>query len=213
MKNYLLFGDSNTWGYRPATDGERFPFEQRIAGILQQRLGTSYRVIEEALNGRMTHLEDPLSLDKNGAKQLPIILDTHRPLDLVSIMLGTNDLKRYMNLDPIDSAMGISQLIDTVRECQCGRNGAAPEILVIAPPAYIDTVQPLGRLFENAAEKSKRFPQTYKEVTDRQGVHFLDAGKLAAPPACGDGVHIDETGAAAIGNAIADFIQANLRDC
>ena len=167
-------------------------------------------MIEEALNGRMTHWEDPLNPDKNGAKQLPIILDTHRPLDLVSIMLGTTDLKHYMNLDPIDSAMGVSQLIDTVRECQCGRNGAMPEILVIAPPPYVDTDQPFGRLFENGAEKSKHFPEAYKEIADRQGVHFLDASKLTAPPANGDGVHIDETGAAAIGNGIADFIQAKI---
>ncbi len=126
MKNYLLFGDSNTWGYRPATDGERFPFDQRIAGVLQQRLGNSIRVIEEALNGRMTHWEDPLNPDKNGA------------------------------------------------------------------------------------EKSKHFPEAYKEIADRQGVHFLDASELTAPPANGDGVHIDETGAAAIGNGIADFIQAKI---
>ncbi len=131
MKNYLLFGDSNTWGYVPASDGDRFPFENRISGVLQKRLGSSIRVIEEALNGRMTHWDDPLKPDKNGAKQLPVILDTHRPLDLISIMLGTNDLKHYMRLDPIDSAMGISQLIDTIRESKCGRDGNCPEILAI----------------------------------------------------------------------------------
>lgn len=211
MKNYLLFGDSNTWGYRPASDGERFPFAQRIGGVLQNRLGDSARVIEEALNGRMAHWEDPLNPNKNGAKQLPIILETHRPIDFISIMLGTNDLKRYLNLNPIDSAMGVSHLIDTIRESQCGRNGVTPEILVIAPPQYVDTNQPFGRLFEGAVEKSKCFPSAYKEIANAQGVHFLDASKSATPPASGDGVHIDEIGSTAIGNAIANLIQENFK--
>lgn len=210
MKNYLCFGDSNTWGYVPASDGQRYPYEQRICGILQTRLGKSVRVIEEALNGRMTHWNDPLDTNKNGARQLPFILDAHRPLDLVSIMLGTNDMKHYMGLDPVDSALGMSKLIDLIRERNCGRDEGNPEIIVIAPPPYVDAARPFGRIFEGAAEKSKRFPAAYKEIAHTQDVHFFDASAAAIPPMDGDGVHIDSQGCAAIGHRLADFIQQTI---
>ncbi|MEM9158133.1 MAG: GDSL-type esterase/lipase family protein [Verrucomicrobiota bacterium] len=207
MKNYLVFGDSNTWGYIPASDRERYPFEQRICGILQKTLGPEVRIIEEALNGRMTHRDDPLNADKNAIKQLPFILDTHRPLDLVSIMLGINDMKHYMGLQAIDSAMGINTLIEIIRSANCGPDRGVPEILIIAPPVYVNADKPFGRSFVDASDKSKHFATAYQEIADKQGVHFFNAAPLAAPPADGDGVHIDAPGCAAIANALADFIQ------
>ncbi|MCM8532648.1 MAG: SGNH/GDSL hydrolase family protein [Lentisphaeraceae bacterium] len=209
MKNYLCFGDSNTWGFIPATDFERYSYEQRICGHLQQGLGSEVRVIEEALNGRMTGWDDPLNTDKNATKQFPFILDSHRPLDLVSIMLGINDMKHYMNKTALDSAMAVSVLIDQVKAGACGVDGNCPEIIVIAPPVYIEAEQPFGHIFDGAVEKSKGFAEAYKEVAESYGVHFLDAGKYAVPPVSGDGVHIDEQGTKAIGEALVKYIESN----
>ena len=206
MKNILFFGDSNTWGFIPASDFERYLYEDRICGILQKNLGSDYQVIEEALNGRMTVWDDPLNEDKNGSKQLPFILDSHRPLDLVIIMLGVNDMKYYMKLTALDSAMGCGKLIDIVKSASCGVNNEEPKILLIAPPAYVDSSQPFGKIFEGAVEKTKLFGEAYKEIAEAQNVHFFDASTVAAPPSNGDGVHIDKHGTRAIANKLLPII-------
>jgi lysophospholipase L1-like esterase len=91
MKSILCYGDSITWGYNPA-DGTRFPFSDRWPGILQAELGGSFRVIEEALPGRTTSIDSPYLPDRNGKKSLQLVLESHMPLDLFVLMLGTNDL-------------------------------------------------------------------------------------------------------------------------
>ena len=92
MKRILCFGDSNTWGWNPANK-ERFDENSRWTGILKNKLGENYDIIEEGLNGRTTVWDDPIEGYKNGKKHLPSCLESHRPLDIVVLMLGTNDLK------------------------------------------------------------------------------------------------------------------------
>ena len=206
MKNILFFGDSNTWGFIPASDFERYPFEKRICGRLQNSLGNNFRILEEALNGRMTAWDDPMNDDKNGSKQLPFILDSQRPVDLVIIMLGVNDMKHYMHLAALDSAMGCSKLIDIVKNAGCGPERTNPEIILVAPPLYVDSQQPWGRIFEGAEEKTKLFADTYKEIAAAQNVHFFDAAK-ALPPYDGDGVHIDDYGTKIIAEGLLKVIE------
>jgi len=206
MKNILFFGDSNTWGFIPATDFERYSYEVRICGRLQNILGGDYKIIEEALNGRMTAWDDPMNEDKNGSKQLPFILDSQRPLDVVVIMLGVNDMKHYMHLTALDSAMGCSKLIDIVKAAGCGNERGTPEIILVSPPLYVDSQRPWGRIFDGAIEKTKHFSETYKEVADTHNVHFFDAAK-AIPPYDGDGVHIDENGTKIIAEGLSELIK------
>lgn len=202
MKHILFYGDSNTWGFVPGTDFERYPYEKRICGILQKCLGENVRVIEEALNGRMTAFDDPMNEQKNGLKQLPLVLDSNRPLDLVIIMLGTNDMKHYMHLSPTDSALGINKLIDVVKLSRCGIKRQCPEILIISPVCYVNSEQAFGRNFDGASDKTKGFKSAYQEICEERKVHFFDAASVAAPPAGGDGVHLDDTGAQAIAEAL-----------
>lgn len=206
MQNILFFGDSNTWGFIPATDFERYPYEKRTCGRLQNLLGSDYKIIEEALNGRMTVWDDPMNADKNGSKQLPFILDSHRPLGLVIIMLGVNDMKHYMHLTALDSAMGCSKLIDIVKEAGCGNERSTPEVILVSPPLYVDSEKPWGRVFDGAIEKTKGFKDTYKEVAGAQEVHFFDTSKVAIPPQNGDGVHIDENGTQGIAEGLSEII-------
>src|SRR5262249_26502974 len=89
MKTVMCYGDSLTWGYNPS-DGTRYPFDQRWPGVLQQELGVGVRVIEEALNGRTAATDSWLLPDRNGRTLLAPLLESHAPLDLVILMLGTN---------------------------------------------------------------------------------------------------------------------------
>lgn len=209
MKTVMIFGDSNTWGFLPGTNAERMPFGTRIPDIVQARLGDRFRVVEEALNGRMTAWEDPLTPQRNAKVQLPFLLESHRPLDLVSIMLGTNDLKHYMNLGPYDCAMGQNALIDIVETAGCGPGGGRPKVLLIAPPLVVETPTPFGHTFDGAIPKSQGFAAAYREIAGQRGCLFLDAASLAKT-SVRDGIHLDEAGHKAIGEAIAGVILREL---
>jgi len=116
MKTILCYGDSNTWGYNPATGG-RFSRDKRWTRVLVQELVDGYYVIEEGLNGRTTALSDPIEgPHKNGKEYLVPCLESHQPLDLVTIMLGTNDLKKRFSLSAFDIANGAGVLVDIVRQ-------------------------------------------------------------------------------------------------
>jgi lysophospholipase L1-like esterase len=210
MRNLLFFGDSNTWGFIPASDHERYPYDERICGVLQKALGNSYKVIEEALNGRMTAWNDPLNEHKNATQQLPFILDSQRPLDVVIIMLGVNDMKHYMGLTAADSAIGMGKLTEIVKTAGCTSERQCPEIILVAPPRYVDGQKPFGRIFDGAAEKTKDFARAYKEIADSHKVHFFDAAQVATPPIEEDGVHIDTEGCRAIAENLAEFIKMTL---
>jgi lysophospholipase L1-like esterase len=207
MKHILFYGDSNTWGFVTGSDFERYPYEKRICGLMQKGLGDDYRVIEEALNGRTTAFDDPMNDDKNGLKQLPLILDKNRPLDLVIMMLGTNDMKHYMHLTPTDSALGINKLIDVIKLSGCGVKRQCPKILLVSPVHYVVPIQSFGRLFEGAVEKSKGYLAAYREISEQRKVFFFDAASVASPPVSGDGIHLNDTGAQLIGEALIDQVR------
>ena len=113
MKTIMCYGDSNTFGTNP--HGGRWRREVRWTGKLQQLLGDQYYVIEEGCGGRTTVWNDDLELFKNGRKSLPVALATHKPIDLVIIMLGTNDCKTRFQALPCDIAEGVRQLAELVQ--------------------------------------------------------------------------------------------------
>ena len=114
MRTILCFGDSNTWGDPPGGNG-RFAWHERWTGILQDSLGNGFRVIEEGLCGRTTCFDDPFSPNRNGLAYLTVALETHCPLDLLIIMLGTNDLKANFNLSAFDISRGAASLLVAAR--------------------------------------------------------------------------------------------------
>lgn len=109
-KRIVCYGDSNTWGYDAVTDG-RFPEEVRWTGKLQELLGEEYCIIEEGLCGRTTVFEDPLNEGLNGLTYLYPCLMSHGPLDLLVIMLGTNDSKERFSATPKNIADGMKRLV------------------------------------------------------------------------------------------------------
>ena len=83
MNTVLCYGDSNTWGYAPATR-RRYAPDVRWTGVLADRLGGGYRVIEEGLNGRTTRWDDPIELGRNGLTYLRPCVESHNPIDLMT---------------------------------------------------------------------------------------------------------------------------------
>ena len=204
-KTVLCYGDSNTHGTLPLEalgERRRLGRSERWPGVLAAELGPDWRVIEEGLGGRTSVLPDPVSgVHKNGLAVLPAVLESHRPLDVVAIMLGTNDLKRRFQLPPVEIGECVAQLVLTTLRSECGPDGGAPEVLLIAPPPVLETGV-LAEIFEGAAEKSKRIGDVFAAVAKRLGVGFLDAGRVIASSPV-DGVHFDAEEHGKLGRAVA----------
>jgi lysophospholipase L1-like esterase len=188
MKTILCFGDSNTYGSDP-TCGPRHDLHTRWAGVLRDQLGADWWLVEEGCGGRTTVWEDPIEGHKNGAAYLPACLHSHQTIDLVIIMLGTNDLKKRFGLGAADIAAGAGALVDICLKSGYGPNGKAPKVLLLAPPP----VGPLQgtrfeEMFEDAEAKSKRFSAEYEKIADQRGCSFFDVGTVVKTSPV-DGVH------------------------
>jgi lysophospholipase L1-like esterase len=208
MKEILCFGDSNTWGYSPTT-GQRYPANVRWTGVLQADLGSGYHVIEEGLNGRTTVWEDPIEGDKVGKRHLPVLLQSHAPLDLVVMMLGTNDLKMRFSAHASDIAAGAGVLVDIIVASGAGQAGASPEVLLVAPPP-IAKLSGFEGMFAGGAEKSLQLGNHYREAARLRGCHFLDAGDVIRSSDL-DGIHLEEKDHLSLGRAIAGEVKKILR--
>jgi lysophospholipase L1-like esterase len=203
MKRILCYGDSNTWGADPLT-GERLEEQIRWTRILAGALGADYEIIEEGLCGRTTVWEDPIEGYKNGYTYLMPCLETHRPLDLVVIMLGTNDLKKRFSLTAYDIAQGAGVLVTAVQKSTAGREAKAPPVLLIAPPP-VSQLTDYAEMFEDSEGKSKKLGERFHQVAQELGCVFLDASSVIVSSKI-DGIHFDPEEHAKLGYAVAGII-------
>jgi lysophospholipase L1-like esterase len=196
-KTVLCFGDSLTWGWIPATAAsptQRYPRGTRWTGVLAAELGDDYTVIEEGLSARTTNVDDPTDPRLNGSAYLPASLASHLPLDLVILMLGTNDTKAYFGRTPFDIATGMSILTVQVLTSAggIGTTYPAPKVLVVAPPPLGAMPEPwFQMLFEGGHEKSAALADAYRAMTSFLKVPFFDAGSVISTDGS-DGVHFTE---------------------
>ncbi len=205
MKEVLCYGDSNTYGRDPLTT-KRFKRNVRWPGVLQNTLGSDYHIIEEGLNGRTTVWDDPVRgrTKRNGSLYLLPCLESHSPIDLVIIMLGTNDLKMRFSVSAYDIGQSIGALIEIVKISKSGPNDGAPKILLLAPP-------PLGKLTEYAdtftggPAKSRELAAHYKNIAQEHGCEFFDTGTVIKSSKV-DGLHFDPEGHEALGKAVAEAV-------
>lgn len=204
MKRVLCYGDSNTWGYDPDT-GARFPPEVRWSGVLADRLGSGYSVIEEGLNGRTTRWDDPIEQGRNGFTFLRPCIDSQMPLDLIVVMLGTNDLKRRFHLTASDIAESASALAEEARRLATTRDGARAEVLLVAPPP-LTRLTDLDQMFAGARETSRQLAHYFGVMARRRGLPWFDAGSVIA---CSDldGIHFDADAHRTLGGALADEVR------
>jgi lysophospholipase L1-like esterase len=207
MKTILCYGDSNTWGADPSTP-ERFAPKVRWTGVLQAELGSNFLVIEEGLNGRTTNVDDINEPFRNGLTYLVPCLESHRPIDLVTIMLGTNDLKARFNRRASDIAQAATLLAKTARAMPVGPGGANPAVLLIAPPPLAELTD-YDDFLAGGTEKSQQFARYYGIWATKNGLEFLDAGSVVtSSPA--DGIHLDPPEHAKLGKAVAVRIREML---
>jgi lysophospholipase L1-like esterase len=203
-KTVLCYGDSNTWGAATVSrPDDRYAPDERWPGVLRGALGSDWLVIEEGLNGRTTVSDDPIEgAERNGRTYLYPCLQTHKPLDVVVIMLGTNDLKARFNKSPWEIAQGIGVLVDMVRSAGVGRGGGVPRVLVVSPAPTRETIPMHAEMFVGAQEKSKKLAAAYRALAGERGVDFFDAGSVIESSFY-DGFHLDPEAHSALGIAIA----------
>lgn len=204
MKQILCFGDSNTFGLVPG-EKARYPWGVRWTSILNEKLGVqNYRVIEEGLCGRTSIFDDPLRDGRNSVRFLPTLLESHFPLDLVVIMLGTNDCKSLFGASAQVIAHGVRRLVGQVRQY-------APEskILIISPIHLGERVWESGFDLEfsrDSIQVSKDLAQAYRKVAEEENVEFLDASEYAFPSER-DQEHMTEEGHKNLADAVYETIQ------
>ena len=214
MRTVLCFGDSNTHGTPADGSGVRLGPGERWPGVLAGRLGAGWRVIEEGLPGRTTVHSDPVEgAHLNGLLALPMLLGSHRPLDHVVIMLGTNDLKTRLSVTPWDVALGLERLVTVVRQgpqAPYGRAadggeayGGAPGVTLVSPPR-LEEVGELALIFRGAANKSRGLAEAVAAIAARADCGFLDAAAIVEPGE--DGVHFGADAHRGLGEAVADAL-------
>ena len=209
-KRVVCFGDSNTWGYIPLS-GERYDEKTRWTGILQTLLGDDYAVIEEGQNGRTTVWDDPVEHRMAGLTYLYPCMESQSPIDLLIIMLGTNDTKPYFGGAPQTIARGAGRLVDEALKSSFGRNGRPPKVLLVSPIRIRDRECFYFTFGEQAARKSEGFSESYRMIAEQFGCEFLDAAQIAEPSDA-DGVHMDPEEHAKMARAMAEKVRSILEE-
>ena len=202
-KRILCFGDSNTWGAVPG-DSTRHPEDVRWTGILQRELGDGYQIIEEGYNGRTTVHDDPVEGRLAGVTYFAPCCDSQSPLDLIILMLGTNDLKARFGVNPETIAFGFGRYLDVLKTVPM--DGKRPEVLLVSPilinPAYKDNTLFYDMFGEGAHERSLEFARAYKAFAGAGGLHYMDAAQYGEA-SVKDGVHMEPESHERLGKAFA----------
>ena len=204
MKRILCFGDSNTWGYVADGNGARFDEETRWTQVMAKRLGPAYTVIEEGLNGRTTVFYDPVEDRMAGIDYFPSCVESHAPLDLLILMLGTNDLKTRFSANARDIADGFDRYLNALR---AGNIHGAPEHVLLVSPIEMDESYREHPLFskifgDDAVARSGELAASFRSFAEERGLHFLNAAEFAkASPR--DGLHLDAASHIRLGEEMA----------
>lgn len=209
-KRILCYGDSNTWGYIPLT-GERYDSATRWTQVLARELGEGYAVIEDGLGGRTTVFDDPHVPCRNGREGLPYALLTARPLDLVIVMLGTNDLP---HTNAFGYSRGVSELVHRILNAGVFYKDSSkvfrdvPRVLLVSPIRLhpeIDRIMPESG-YRGKYPESCRFAEFTRQVAESYSIPWLDAAQYALPSDA-DGVHMLPEGHQALGKALAQKLR------
>lgn len=203
MKQILCFGDSNTYGLIPGTI-DRYDYSIRWTGIVGKRLlNTGYLTVEEGLCGRTTIFDDPLRAGRRGTELLPVILETHKPVDIVVLMLGTNDCKAFYDASAQMIGLGIRKLVGQIK-------AAAPEAkILLVSPIHLgeDIWNGYDLEFDAKSVKTSReLGEVYKQIANEEKLHYLSASDYALPSDA-DREHLDEEGHKALAQAIWNKLQ------
>lgn len=212
MKHILVYADSLSWGIVPGTR-QRLAFEQRWPGVLElglQARGEHVRVIEDCLNGRRTAWDDPYKPGRNGQQGLAQRIEIHSPLDLVILMLGTNDFQSVHDLKAWHAAQGVASLIDIIRRAPIEPGMPVPPILVVTPPALRPAAGPSAPKFAGGDVRCAGLSAAYAALCAEKSCAGFDAGTVVQASAI-DGVHLDADQHLRLGQALLEPVRACLQ--
>lgn len=203
MPVLMCFGDSNTWGTQPmadAADVRRFPTHERWPGVLHAGLGNQWQLVEEGLPGRTINRDDPVEgEDRNALRLLRALLESHRPLDRLIVMLGTNDCKARFGATPAQIVAGLHALIDIVQASALPAL-PAPKLLLVSPPPLRERGW-LAPMFAGGEALARELAACCASVGSLRDVDVFDAGTMASVDAV-DGIHLDAAAHRALGEAL-----------
>jgi len=208
MQHILVYSDSLSWGIIPTTR-KRLPFDQRWPGVMEMSLcssGKKVRVVEDCLNGRRTVWDDPFKPGRNGLVGLAQRIEIHSPLELVVLMLGTNDFQSMHEHNAWHSSQGIVVLVSAIRNAPIEPGMAVPQVLVVAPPAIQTPKGPVAPKFEGGERKCVGLAAAYRKVCEEIGCNFFDAGSVVTSSKV-DGVHLDLEQHLALGIAVSRVVE------
>ena len=209
MNQLLVYGDSLSWGIVPDTR-QRHPFEVRWPGRMERLLagrGREVRVIEDCLNGRRTVWEDPFKPGRRGLDGLGQRIEVNSPLALVILALGTNDFQSMHPHNAWHAGQGVATLVDAIRNAPIEPGMPVPPILVMVPPAITEPRGTIAPKFLGGAPKCAGLAEAYRGVAEQLGCALFDAGDVVTASAV-DGVHLDAEAHLALGDALADIVEA-----
>lgn len=212
-RTVLCFGDSNTWGFDPASIMAPFPVRHphdvRWTGILAASLGSDWRVIEEGQNGRTTVHNDPFTIGRKGLDYLPACLESHKPIDVVVMMLGSNDLKAVFNVPVSEVATGAAVLSRLILTSQSGPDNAPPKLLLVCPPPVGDLshLPDLNAKIIDGSARSRELPRHFHVLARNLGCEYLNSQDFVVP-SHHDGIHLEPSEHRKLGEAIAEKVQA-----
>lgn len=200
----LCFGDSNTFGYIPGRGG-RYDRHTRWPGRLQELLGGEYQVVEEGLCGRTTAFDDVTEPGRSGLDRIRDAVVKNESLDLLIIMLGSNDCKKQFGLSAKDITNGLEQVLEKAGD------GKALDfrVLLVAPAAMTEQVMHSGfgsEFDRRSVEVSKELAVAYEELAKKCGYDFLDGTKVTQVSGI-DGLHLDADGHGRLAEAIGDWVK------
>lgn len=210
-KRIMCFGDSLTWGWVPvpgAAPSRRYAWTERWTGVLSTQLGHSFEIIEEGLSARAAG-GDPADDRLDAARYLPAALASHFPLDLVILLLGTNDTKFHLHRTPRDIGVALSVLAGQVQTSAggVGTTYPAPQLLLVSPPPLADHPDPwFAEIFADGREKSLELARIYAALAAFTGSHFFDAGSVISTDGV-DGVHFTVENNRDLGLALAGRVR------
>jgi lysophospholipase L1-like esterase len=208
MKTVLCYGDSNTWGAAPMrtwADSPRLPHAERYTSVVAAALGDGWHVVAEGLPGRTTVHPDPVEGGHLSAlAHVRACLESHRPLDIVVVMLGTNDFKRRFSLEAEDVALGVRRLLREIRGLDVFGGKPARFVVVCPPPVVVTGI--FTTMYRGAAERSRQLPPLLRDVAAEFGAAFIDSGSLIMTSPI-DGIHLDAGAHRTLGLAVADAVR------
>lgn len=209
MKQILCFGDSNTFGLIPGT-GNRYDWNIRWTGILDKNLREKgYRIIEEGLCGRTTVFDDSFREGRKGADTLPTLLESHNPIDIVILMLGTNDCKTVYNTTAEIIGKGIQRLLEQIKQ-----KSPQAKIILVSPICLGWGVGEEGfdsEFDDSSVETSENLHKVYNRIADENEIYYLKASGYANPSPL-DREHLDENGHRKLAEGLLDLLEGVITD-